>query len=99
MDRLGKIHWQEVKWILRYLKGTSHVGLVYDKSINICEEIVSYVNSDYVEDLDKIRSLTGYVFTLCGSVISWKTTLQSIIVLSTTEAEYMATTKAVKRVI
>ena len=31
MDHLEKIHWQAMKWILRYLRGTSHVGLVYDK--------------------------------------------------------------------
>ena len=92
MDRLGKIHWQEVKWILQYLRGTSHVDLLYDKIIDIYGEIVGYVDSDYAGDLDKRRSLTGYVFTLCGSVISWKATLQSAIPLSTIEAKYIATT-------
>ena len=41
-------------------------------------------------------SLTRYVFTLCGSVISWKVTLQFTVALSTTEAEYMATIEAMK---
>lgn len=49
--------------------------------------------------MDKRRSLTGYVFTLSGSVISWKATLQSVVALSTTEAEYMAITEAVKEAI
>ena len=31
IDHLGKIHWQSVKWILRYLIRTSHIGLVYEK--------------------------------------------------------------------
>ena len=35
MDRPIKIHWQVVKWILEYLRGTSHVGLGYDKYIDI----------------------------------------------------------------
>ena len=61
-------------------------------------EIVGYVDFDYDEDWDK-RSLTGYVFTLCGSVISWKATLQSIVALSTIKAKYMAATKAVKETI
>ena len=35
MDHPIKIHWQVVKWILEYLRGTSHVGLGYDKYIDI----------------------------------------------------------------
>ena len=92
MDHLEKIHWQAVKWILQHLRGTSHVGLVYDKNFDISREIVGYVDFDYVGDLDRRRSLTRYVFTLCGSVISWKATLQSTIALSTTKAEYITTT-------
>ena len=75
MDHLRKIHWQVAKWILWYLRGTSHVGLVYDKNIDIYGEIVNYIDSNYPRDLDRKKSLIGYVFTLCGSVISWKTTL------------------------
>ena len=56
MDCLGKIHWQAAKWMLRYLRGTSYVGLVYDKNIDIFGEIVGYVDSDYAGDLD-IRDL------------------------------------------
>jgi len=33
MHNPGKKHWSAVKWIFRYLKGTSHVGLVFDKKI------------------------------------------------------------------
>ena len=47
----------------------------------------------------KIRSTSRYIFTLVGSVISWKLTLQSIITLSTIEAEYMEEVEAVKEVI
>ena len=81
------------------LERNTHVGLVYDKNIDIFGEIVGYVDFDYDEDWDKRRSLTGYVFTLCGSVISWKATLQSIVALLTTEVEYMIATEAVKKVV
>ena len=47
----------------------------------------------------KKKSLTGYAFTLSGSVISWKVTLQSTVALSTREAEYMAVTESVKETI
>ena len=52
-----------------------------------------------MEDLDRIKSLTGYVLTLYGSIISWKTTLQYIVILSTIEAEYMTTIEVVKETI
>ncbi|KAK4391500.1 Retrovirus-related Pol polyprotein from transposon TNT 1-94 [Sesamum angolense] len=45
---------------------------------------------------DSRRSTTSYVFTLCGACISWKSQLQNIVALSTTEAEYIATTEAFK---
>ena len=70
MDSPRKIHWQAVKWILWYLRGTSHDGLVYDKSIDISGKIVGYVDFDYAIDLDIRKPLIGYVFTLCGSAIS-----------------------------
>lgn len=101
-----------MKWIIRYLKGTSDVGLVYGKNIdrfvngnvngNVNDRsvnVIGYVDSDYARDLDKLRSLTGYAFTLCGSTVSWKATLQLIVALSTTEAEYVAATEAVKKAI
>lgn len=86
-----------MKWILKYLKITLHVGLVYDQSNNISKTIIYYVDSNLARDLDRRKSLIGYVFALCGSVISWKITLQSPVVLSITEAKYM-TTKVVKKV-
>ncbi|KAE8729042.1 hypothetical protein F3Y22_tig00004004pilonHSYRG00037 [Hibiscus syriacus] len=58
--------------------------------------VVGYVDSDYAGDLDNRRSTTGYVFTLGGGPICWKSTVQSVVALSTTEAEYMAAAKAAK---
>ncbi|KAL0349992.1 UNVERIFIED_CONTAM: Retrovirus-related Pol polyprotein from transposon TNT 1-94 [Sesamum radiatum] len=58
--------------------------------------VVGYVDSDYAGDLDYRRSTTGYVFTLGGGPICWKSTVQSIVALSTTEIEYMAVAEAAK---
>lgn len=74
MGRPGKAYWEAVKWILRYLRGTADIGLLYGVS-NPGNQVVGYVDSDFASDHDKRRSLTGYVFTLSGSAISWKTTL------------------------
>lgn len=57
--------------------------------------MVGFVDSDYAGDLDKRRLLTD-VFCIGGCAISWKATLQHLVALSTTEAEYMAVTEAIK---
>ena len=97
MANPGKSRWQAVKWILRYLRGSTNLGLVFGKATNECNShVIGYCGSDYASDLDRRRSLSGYIFTLGGSAISWRATLQSTVALSTTEAEYMAATEAVK---
>ena len=58
--------------------------------------VVSYVDSDFAGSLDTRRSLTGYVFKLLGNTVSWKANLQPVVALSTTEAEYIALTEAIK---
>ena len=55
-----------------------------------------YVDADYVSDLDDRRSTIGYVFTLGGGPICWKSMIQSLVALSTTESKYMAIAEAAK---
>ena len=95
----GKEHWQAVKWILRYILNTVDVGLVFERDEKIGQGVVGYCDSDYAGDQDTRRSTTGYVFTLAKAPVSWRSTLQSTVALSTTEAEYMAVTEAVKEAI
>ncbi|XP_047320703.1 secreted RxLR effector protein 161-like [Impatiens glandulifera] len=69
----GKEHWQTVKRIFRYLRGTSDIGLSYGGDSQCL--VSGYSDSDYAGDVDNRRSMTGYVFTLGGSVVSWKAIL------------------------
>uniref|UniRef100_A0A2N9HLU0 Uncharacterized protein n=1 Tax=Fagus sylvatica TaxID=28930 RepID=A0A2N9HLU0_FAGSY len=96
MANPGKEHWNAVKRILRYVKGTSNVALCYGGSDFT---VRGYVDSDYAGDLDKSKSTSGYVFTLAGGAVSWVSKLQSIVATSTTEAEYVAATQASKEAI
>ncbi|XP_062104529.1 secreted RxLR effector protein 161-like [Humulus lupulus] len=96
MSKPARSHWQVVKWLLRYLKGSSELGLEYKRGE---KQVIGYCDSDYAADLDKRRSLTDFVFTFGGNVISWKSNLQHIVALSTTEVEYVALTEAIKEAI
>ena len=85
--------------ILRYLLKTVVVGLVFERD-NTCDQYaIGFVDSNCIGDWDKWRSTTGYVITLLGALVSWKFTLQSTIVLSTIEVEYMTLIEAVKETI
>jgi hypothetical protein len=71
MANPGKQHWNAVKWIFRYLKGTTDYGITFVRQNNDLS-VVGYVDADYAWDLDDRRSTTGYVFTLAGGPICWK---------------------------
>ncbi|XP_042028346.1 secreted RxLR effector protein 161-like [Salvia splendens] len=97
MSDPGKEHWSALKWVLRYLKGSSSCGILFKRCSKVSQEgVVGYCDADYATNLDNRKSQSRYLFTLFGSVVSWKSSLQSVVALSTTEAEYMALTSAVK---
>ena len=70
-----------VKWILRYLRGTTTQSLCFGGSNTILQ---GYVDSDMVGDKDSRRSTTGYVFTMGGTAVSWISKLHKLVALSTT---------------
>lgn len=90
----GKAHWNAVKRIFRYLKGTSHLRLEYSKGGP--SEIIGFCDADWASDIDERRSITGYVFMKQGGAVTWNTRKQQTVALSTTEAEYMAMSASVQ---
>ena len=87
---------------LRYLQATKNTGILYKgepNSITTMPEPVCYTDSDWGGDRDKRRSTSGFVLTLCGGAVSWKTRKQDIVALSMMEAEYIALMEASKEVI
>ena len=87
MANPGKAHWLVVKWILRYLRGTSNVCIEYGENN---KGLHGFVDSNFGGDLDQRKSTSGYVFCLGGSTISRRSSLQGVVAQSTTKAEYMA---------
>jgi hypothetical protein len=96
MANPGREHWNTIKRILRYIKGTSDAALCYGGSEFT---VRGYVDSDFAGDLEKRKSTTGYVFIIAGGAVSWVSKLQTVVALSITEAEYMAATQACKEAI
>lgn len=82
---------------MRYLKTADKLGILFTGGKKDEKEpLVGFCDSDYVANLDTRRSQTGYIFTLYGSAVCWKSSSQNVVALSTTEAEYIALTSAVK---
>ena len=54
------------------------------------------VDVDFGGDVDTPQSMIGFVFSLFGVFISWRSYLQPIMILSTTEVEYIDVTVAAK---
>lgn len=96
MSDPGKAHWEAVKWILRYLKGTSDYVLCFGGNK---VQLQGYTNSDLARDLDKRRSTTSYTFTFVGAAISWAPRLQHCIALSSAQAEYLALSEGAREMI
>ncbi|GJQ91942.1 hypothetical protein Tco_0003081 [Tanacetum coccineum] len=92
----GELHWTAVKNILKYLRNTKDMFLVYGGDIKQELRISCYTDAGYLTDADDLKSQTGYVFVLNGGDVDWKSTKQSIFTTSSAEAEYIATSDASK---
>jgi hypothetical protein len=86
-------HVSAAKRILRYLQGTSSLGITYRPPPL---RLQGYSDADWAGDMDTRRSTTGYVVMLNNGAIAWKSRRQPTVALSTMESEYMALTEATK---
>ncbi|KAK8694437.1 hypothetical protein V6N13_071989 [Hibiscus sabdariffa] len=94
---LGEGHWTTVKNILKYLRRTKDVFLVYggEKELGI----KGYTDASFQTDKDDSRTKLGFVFCLNGGAVSWKSSKQDTVADSTTEAEYIAASETAKEAV
>ena len=90
----GKRHWDQALCVLNYLRATRNLVISYSRNSSNGLMLHGFSNSDWAGDKDGSRSTSGYVWMLSGGPISWKSRLQPIVALSSTEAEYITVTVA-----
>jgi len=86
-------HFKALKRILRYIKGTIDFGLFNDYSNSF--DLMGYSDSDWAGDMDDRKSTTCFVLYMGNTAFTWSSKKQSIVTLSTCEAEYIAITACV----
>ena len=84
----GIEHWKAVKKTLRYLQGTKGLMLTYRRSDTL--EVVGYSDAEWAGCRDTKKSTSGYIYTLAGGAISWKSSKMSVVASSTMYAEFVA---------
>ena len=92
--RPGKTHWAAVKHLFRYLKGSLDVELTLSPDTTTSEQFVVYSDADHGGDKSTGYSTGAYVVKMGTGAISWRSKLQGVVTLSTTEAEYIAAVHA-----
>jgi hypothetical protein len=94
----GPQHWTSAKLVLRYLKGTMQYGIVYSPDQSQ-PDLTGYVDSDWANDPDTRRSVTGFVLKYANGPIAFKSKGQSSVSTSSVQAEYQALCDAVRETI
>ena len=99
-------HLTAVTRVFLYLKGTSNCGIMIKRfeSFQLNDSydllphlgLLGYVDSEYAGDISIRKSTGGYIFMAAGVFISWAFRRQQIVILFSTEAEYVALTEALQ---
>ncbi|GKB11963.1 retrotransposon protein, putative, ty1-copia subclass [Tanacetum coccineum] len=90
----GKLHWVAVKHILKYLRNTKDMFLVYGGNPDTELEVTGFCDASWQCDKDDTKSQTGYVFVVNGGAVDWKSKKQTTIAMHATQSEYMAASEA-----
>lgn len=95
LDNLAPAHWEGIKRIFRYLLGTKNWGLTFGGGK---EGLEGYTDADGALQ-DHRRTILGYTLIIDGSAVAWSSQKEELVMLSTTEAKYVAATHAACKVI
>ncbi|GKA96268.1 hypothetical protein Tco_0818363 [Tanacetum coccineum] len=80
----GVEHWNAIKWFMRYLKRTMNLRLHYNKFPAVLE---GYSDADWNSFSDDSKASSGYIFSIAGGAVSWKSKKQTILSQSSMKSE------------
>jgi hypothetical protein len=100
----GQLHMAAAKHLVRYIQGSRELGIMYSKPsnsgpMNQPNVLWGFVDSDWAGCPDSRRSTTGFTLMLNGAAVAWKSKRQSVVALSSAEAEFIAASALVQEVI
>lgn len=90
-------HWNALKRILKYVKGTASHGIKFSMNSNV--RLSVYSDADFAADIGSRRSRSGTHVMMGSAPISWYSQKQQTVSLSTTEAEYIAGSESIRELI
>lgn len=99
VSRPTKGDWNELKRVVKYLKGTINLKLTLSRVEQNNEIFFGYADADWAENKDDRKSNSGYIFKVFGGAVSWCCRKQSCVALSSTEAEFIALAEACQEAI
>lgn len=97
VSKPSQYDWNELKRVVRYLKGTKTLKLQMANNDN--DDLIGYADANWGESRADRKSISGYFFKLNGGFISWCSKKQTCVALSSTEAEVIAFTAATKEAV
>ncbi|KAG6506802.1 hypothetical protein ZIOFF_032132 [Zingiber officinale] len=97
MQSLSHFHLGAAKRVLRYIQGTTDIGLSFQK--NHALNLVGYCDSDLGGSLDDMKSTSGYCFSFGSAIFSWLSKKQQSVAQSSAEAEYISASVATSQAI
>ncbi|GJZ61178.1 hypothetical protein Tco_0617315 [Tanacetum coccineum] len=97
MGEPSSSHLGAAKRVLRYVKGSLDLGIMFER--NKAVKLEGYADSDWAGSIDDSKSTSGYIFTLGSGVFCWNSKKQSVVAQSSAEAEYISVAGAVNHAI
>jgi hypothetical protein len=98
MSNFGQRHFDAAKHLLRYLRGTQSRGIIYGDTSLSMPVFRSFADSDWAM-ADSRKSVSGYIIECRSGPLSWSSKQQSVVALSSCEAEYIACTHCARQII
>lgn len=97
-EKPSRDHWNGVKRVLRYIKGTMNFGIVYRLG-SLDTELTGFCDSDWAGDIDTRRSTTGWIYLMNRGPVAWSSRKQTATATSATEVEFVALCSATKEAV